>query len=1027
MRSLARLSIERPLYPWLLAALCLFGGIWGIGEVGRLEDPPFPIKNAFVITPYPGASALEVEQEVTDVLERALQQLPELDILTSKSLAGRSEVQVQLLEEYGSDDTPQIWDELRRRVREALPYLPPGTLPPIIQDDFGDVYGMVYAVRTPGYSASVQRDLAKQLERELKRVAGVAKVRVEGLLEEAIYVELSQERLQRLGVPVDSIFNALATENQVQSAGSVMIGDRRMRVAPEPALNSVAAVGEMRIGQSGSTQIVRLRDIATIAREEVEIPREIIRHDGERVMMLSVSVTETENVVAVGEAVDAVLDRLAPTLPLGVELAPVTRQHVLVANAVRDFLRNLLISVATVIGALCLFMGWRAGAVVGSVLLLTVLGTLLCMALFGVELQRISLGALMIAMGMLVDNAIVVAEGMVTGVRSGRSPAEAAEHAVRRTQIPLLGATLIGIMAFAPIGLSDDDSGHFLRSLFDVVAISLLLSWVLAITLVPMLGHRLLKPVIEAQEQYSGWAYAPYRGLLQVGLRFRWLSVLAILAVTAGCFWGFTKVRQEFFPTSNSPLFFVDYYLPQGTDITTTAAVVADIEAALTALPEVTAATSFIGRGTPRFAATIRPEQPNPAYAHMILRVRDVREMDDVMARATPLIQAVHPDAELIVSRSEFSPGGASKVEARFSGPNADTLRELSEAALREFIDFGLVDIKTDWRARELQLVPRYNEERGRAAGIYRSDLYNGIAFATLGVRVGLFRDGDDLLPIIARAPQRERRDLVSLGQRRLWSPTERAYVPSDQVLDGVELVGVDSLILRRQRERTITVQANPPPGANFIATFERLRPRIDALPLPPGYALEWGGEFEANLEARESLGGVIPATFGVMLILTMLLFGAVRQTLVIWLTVPMTVCGVVLALLITDLGFTFPAFLGVLSLTGMLIKNAVVLVDEIDKRAAEQGLTIDTIADASVSRMRPVLLASGTTIAGMSPLLNDPFFKEMAVCIMGGLAFSTLLTLIAVPVFYRVLIRSRRDAADMPQPPAAALAAGDP
>jgi len=1007
VKSLARLSIEQPLYPWLLALLCLFGGIWGLGEVGRLEDPPFPIKNAFVITSYPGASALEVEQEVTDVLEQALQQLPELDILTSKSLAGRSEIQLELLEQYGSEQVPQIWDEMRRRVREALPLLPSGALAPIIQDDFGDVYGMLYAVNAPDYPVSVQRDIAKRLERELKRIDGVAKVRVEGIPEEAIYVELSQERLQRLGVTIDSIFNRLGTENRVQTTGSVMIGDRRMHIAPQSALNSVEAVGNLPIGKPGSTQILRLRDIASIVREEVEIPRELIRHEGERVMLLSVSVTVGENVVAVGEALDKMLAQIEPTLPLGVTLTPITRQHTLVAAAVVNFMRNLLISVATVIGALCLFMGWRAGTVVGSVLLLTVLGTLMVMALLGIELQRISLGALMIAMGMLVDNAIVVAEGMVTGVQAGRSPAQAAELAVRRTQVPLLGATLIGIVAFAPIGLSDDNTGYFQRSLFQVVAISLLLSWVLAISMVPMLGHRLLKPATAAQELYSGWGYAPYRALLRVSLRFRWLSVLVIVVITASCFWGFTKVRQEFFPTNSSPLFFVDYYLPQGTDIKVTEGVVAQIEDAVKTLPEVVASTSFVGRGTARFAATIRPEQPNPAYAHLIFRVRDVTKLDGVMARALPLVQAVHPNAESIVRRSEFSWSGASKIEARYSGPNAETLRELSEAALQAYIDFGLVDIKTDWRARELQLVPHYNEQRGRAAGISRTDLYGGIAFATQGVRVGMFRDGDDLLPILARAPARERNDLTALGQRRLWSPTEQAYVPSSQVLDRLELVGVDSLILRRQRERTIAVQANPQPGANFRATFDALRPRVEALPLPPGYQLEWGGEYESNLRAEASLGSVIPATFGTMVILTILLFGSIRQTIVIWLTVPMTVCGVVLALLITDLGFTFPAFLGVLSLTGMLVKNAVVLVDEIDKRGAEQGLTIATIAEASVSRMRPVLLASGTTIAGMSPLLADPFFKEMAVCIMGGLAFSTLLTLIAVPVFYRVLIRS--------------------
>lgn len=1009
MSRIAELSIERPLYPWLLALACLLGGLYGIDNVGRLEDPPFPIKNAFIITQYPGASALEVEQEVTDVIEAALQQLPQLHEITSKSLPGRSEVQVELQEQFGADDTPQIWDELRRRVREAERALPPGAQTPLVEDDFGDVYGIVYGISSPGYPVRDVDDIAKTLEREAKSVPGVAKVAVAGVPIDAVYVEIAHERLLRLGIPIDAVLAAIGTENQVMRAGSIAYGERRLRVASIAAFSSIDAIGELRIGLPGSTQIIRLADIATIVREPIEVPPEIIRLNGEPIFTVAVSVTPGENVVKVGQAVDDRLAAVAATLPVGMTLHPISRQHVLVEAAVSQFMRNLLLSVATVIGALCLFMGWRAGAVVGSVLLLTVMGTLWCMTVFGIELQRISLGALMIAMGMLVDNAIVVAEGMITGVRRGLTPARAASEAVSRTQYALLGATIIGITAFAPIGLSDDNSGYFLRSLVQVVGISLLLSWVLAISLVPMLGNLLLRPNADASAAlYDGWGYAPYRWLIGVSLRNAWLATLVIVGITGACLWGFGMVKQAFFPTNNSPYFFVDYYLPQGTDIKATAANVAELEALALAEPGVESITSFIGRGTIRYAATLRPEQPNPAYAHLLVRVEDVTTMDRLMAELAPKLAALDPDAELLVRRNEFSPSGSSKVEARFSGPDASVLRQLTDQALAEFLQLDLRDRKTDWRQRELQLEPQFDDTRARMAGINRGDANRAIGFATLGVEVGLYRDRNKLLPIIARAPAKERTDLEALSQRRIWSPAEQAYVPFSQIVTAFELAGTDNMILRRNRVRTMTAQANLPAGQNFAATFDTLRVPIEAIPLPPGYSLEWGGEYEANLEARTALGSAIPMAFLVMFLITLLLFGKIKQAIVIWLTVPMIVCGVVVSLLITDLGFTFPAFLGFLSLTGMLIKNCVVLVDEIDKRSAESGLTLDTIAAASVSRLRPVMLASGTTIAGMAPLLGDPFFKEMAVCIMGGLAFATVLTLVAVPVFYRLLIGSR-------------------
>jgi len=1004
VQNLAALSIRYPLYPWLVIAVCLLGGLWGIETVGRLEDPRFPSKWAYVVTVYPGASAQEVEQEVSDVIEASLQELPYLKEMTSKSLPGRSEVQVEVREEFGADDVAQIWDELRRRISEAAMRLPPGAFEPLVEDDFGDVYGILYAVAAPGYTVAEQRDMARHLSTELNRVAGVAKVDTAGVPREALYVEVDQERLVRLGLPMDAVLQGIGAENQVFDVGTVEYGPRRLRVAPELAYGSVQAVADLRIGRPGSVEMIRLGDIATIHRSAVEQPAQIIRHRGERVFTVGVSVVEGENVVDVGRAVAARMQSLLGELPLGVTAEPVYAQHTVVQQALDEFLENLLMSVLTVMTALWVFMGWRAGTTVGSVLLLTVLGTINIMSLAGIELHRISLGALMIAMGMLVDNAIVVAEGMVTGVQRGHPAPAAAALAVRRTQFPLLGATIIGIAAFGPIGLADDNSGHFLRSLFQVVAISLLLSWVLAVTVVPLLGNYLLSqaaaPRTEA-ELYRGWGYAPYRRLVRLSLRHAWLATLVLAGILFASLWGFGYVKQGFFPTTNTPLFYVDIRLPQGSDIHATAAETARLEPMVAGHEEVLAVSSFIGQGATRFAATARPEQPNPAYVQLIVRVRDVVTMNAVMAEVADMLQAASVDAEVTVRRSEFSPGGTSKIEARFSGPDVAVLRELANEALAVYLRHDLIDRKTDWRSREITLVPRFDEAGARQAGVSRGDLARSLAFSSSGVSIGLFRDADKVIPIVARAPAAERLDLAGLQDRHVWSAGQQTYVPLSEVVTGLDLVAQDSLIFRRDRQRTISALANPPMGHNVDQVFQQIRGEVEAIALPPGYALEWGGEYESSQEASGTLTSKIPMAFGIMLLVTVLMFGKLRQPLVIWLTVPMIVCGVVVSLLVTDLPFTFPSFLGFLSLSGMLIKNSVVLVDEIDKRLAEGPRSLETVVEACVSRLRPVMLAAGTTIAGMAPLLWDAFFMEMAVCIMGGLAFATVLTLVAVPVFY--------------------------
>lgn len=1006
--DIARTSIDRPVQTWLIILACLLGGLWAMLTLGRLEDPSFTLKTAVITTPYPGANAEQVEQEVTERLESAIQQLPAVDYVRSRSRPGVSEIDVEIKRAYPSRDMPQLWDELRRKIGDAQASLPSGAGPSLVNDDFGDVYGIYYAVTAPELSDAEIRDLSTLLRRELLTVSGVAKVSTAGERHEALYVDIDSERLASLGMPLEQVTETLRAANAVAGSGAVTLNERRLRIASAPQVVSPTDLAELRLGRPGTTQQIRLADIATIQRAETEVPDHLIRFNGEPAFTLAVAGVADANIVEVGQAVIARLHDLQERIPLGVELHPIYEQHQVVDDAIGSFLVNLALAVTIVIGVLCLFMGWRAGLVVGITLLLTVLGTLPFMRLLGLEMERISLGALIIAMGMLVDNAIVVAEGMLIGMQRGANARDAANDATRRTQVPLLGATVIGIMAFAGIGLSPDTTGDLLFSLFAVIAVSLLLSWVLAITVTPLLGHQLLKTSAQAATPYTGRIYRGYRLMLGGILRQRVAALLVLILFTVGCFLAFGFVKQAFFPASNTPIFFLHYQLPQGTDIRATDRQMQEIDTFIRAQPEVVSLTRFVGRGASRFMLTYSPERPNPSYGLFMIRTAQRDQIEPLAARLRPWLDASQPSAETRIERLMFGPNVVS-IEARFSGPDPVTLRQLGEQARRIMEqDALLTDIVDDWRQRELVLTPLFDEERARMAGIQRDTAMRALQFATTGIQAATFREDDRLIPIVLRPPENERLDVTRLHERQLESAHTNASIPLRQIVERFDTTSEETLIRRRDRVRTLTVQAGTVSGVTASEGLSRIRGSIEAIPLPLGYRLEWGGEYEASGRSRASLRAQLPLGFLAMLVISVLLFGQWRQPLILWLVVPMSVCGVVIGLLASGMPFTFTALLGLLSLSGMLMKNGIVLLDEIDAQIREGKPGVSALVDASVSRLRPVMLAAGTTILGMLPLLGDAFFASMAVTIMGGLAFATLLTLVAVPVLYALLFGIR-------------------
>lgn len=1011
--QIARLSIERPIYTWLLILFCLFGGGAGYLSVGKLEDPVFTLKTALVITPWPGATAEEVAIGVSEVIEGEIQKMDEIRWIASRNTPGLSVVTVEIKDTYGAAELPQVWDDLRDRVADAVPDLPPGALTPTVNDGFGDVFGLFYAVTAPGFPDAQIHDIAGFLRREALSVQGVANAEVMGLPEEVIYVEPDSRSLATLGVPQGALIAAISGVNTVTPTGTMAEDGRTLRIEPPAAEARVGDLSALSFGVEG--RVVNLTDFATITRERTPDPSQIVRHNGVEAFTLAVAGLTSENIVDVGARLEARLDDIRPLLPAGVEIHPVNEQHAVVAAANTEFLVSLAVSVAVVIGVLALFMGWRAAVVVGATLFLNVVGTFFFMSLFDIKVERISLGALIIAMGMLVDNAIVMAEGMQVEMRRGRKATDAAAEVARKTQLPLLGATVIGVMAFAGIGLSPDSSGEFLFSLFAVISISLLLSWVLAVTVTPYLASRFftMGDVVGARDPYDTAFFRGYGKVVRLTLRLRWMVIVGLIGTTVACLAAFGSVTQQFFPPANTPLFYFTYKAQQGTDIHAASDDLRVVEEWLGARPDVVATTTTVGQGLSRFLLTYTPEQPEPSWGQIIIRATDFAAIPALRDDLAAFASAELPWAETRVEQIIYGPPVGADVEVRISGPDPDVLRSLGDEALAIFrAASNLTTERANWRERELVTRPVHAADRAQALGIARGDVAQALALATDGVRVGTFRDGERLIPITVRTPRDEIARGTPLADQLVFATALGAYVPVAQAIDGWDIVLRDTLIHRRDRLPTISVQGFVPPGVLPPAAFAHVRAEIEAMDLPPGYSMEWGGEHESATTAQASLGRQMPLAFGTMLLITILLFGRLRQTAVIWTVVPMAVNGVALGLLFSGLPFSFTALLGLLSLSGMLIKNAIVLVEEIDLQKAESGLPqSEAIVTASVSRLRPVMLAAATTILGMAPLLWDVFFASMAVTIMAGLGFATVLTLIGIPALYHTYLRAERRA----------------
>ena len=997
-----------------LALALALAGVRSYFQLGRLEDPEFTIRGAQILTLYPGATAEEVAERVTDPVETAVQRLGKVKHVTSTSYPGRSVVMVEIQDHFTSQELPQIWDELRRKVGEVQKSLPEGCAPPVVNDDYGDVYGVFYAIYGDGYSYAELKEHAKLLRKELLLCTDVAKVDLLGDQQQIVALEIPRAKIAALGITPEGIAAALRGHTTPSDAGNLRIGDKSVRINLANTLPELKALDDILIAKD-----VYLGDVCDFKYDYVDPPQMIVRRNGRPCIALGISTAKGGNVITMGRAVEARMRELLPETPIGIEVDVISHQATSVETAVSGFVENLVESVILVIAVLLFTMGMRSGLLIGGILILTVLATVFVMQMMGLMFERISLGAFIIALGMLVDNAIVITEAVLVAEQKGESRMKAAIDVVRQTQWALLGGTAIAILSFAPIGASQNSTGEYCRSLFLVIAISLLLSWVMAITVTPLLAEWALKSSRNAKsaskaetDPYASPFYRIYRRFLELCIDHRGLTVIVLVGMLVLSFWGFGRVKQNFFPDSTRPQFMVHVWMPEGTFIKKTDERVEQVAKLASGLKGVTGVSSFTGCGALRFLLTYSPEEPNSAYGLILVDVEDYNDVTSLMETVEREAPALVPDAMVTCQRFVLGPGDPHKIQMRILGPDPRVLRGFGEKALEILnADSHLKEVQSDWRNRAELMEPVISEERISRLGLSRQDAARAFRLATDGLTVGNYLLRDESLPIVLRATDDERKTLAGVNAAWAWSSSRRLSVPILQLVDEVRLTSEEMRLKRRDRTPCLTVKCNPQEGETAAEAFNRIRPALEKFSrsLPPGYRTEWGGEHENSEDANKELAPTFMPLLVAMVLVVLMLFNSVKKTAVIFLTLPLILIGVVAGLLTFDQPFGFMALLGLLSLVGMQVKNAIVLMDEI-KANQERGLAdYQAIVDAGVSRLRPVFNASLTTVLGMVPLLTDAFYVAMAVTIMFGLAFATVLTMVVIPVNYALIFRVRK------------------
>ena len=1022
-----------------LVVILVVGGFMAYGAMSKFEDPAIKVKQAMVVTTYPGASAHQVELEVTDPLEKSIREMSTINNIQSSSYADLSLITVELLPTVPDDKVEQEWDMLRRKVANVQSQLPSGASASQVKDDFGDVYGMFYALKSDGQSDRQLSDYAELMKREVSQIDGVSRVEIYGKRSECINIELREDKMATLGVMPTEVIQTLNNQNKTSYAGYYDNGDRRIRVTVNDRFNNVDDIANMLIQGHDDDQL-RIKDIAVVTKTYEAVTRNRMECDGQQALGISIACSPAYDVVKVGAKVEQKIADIEQRMPAGIECQKVFFQPERVNDALNTFLINLVESVLIVVLVLVFFMGWRSSVIIGASLVVIVFGSFLVLQAFDGTLQRVSLASFIIAMGMLVDNAIVIMDGILVDLKKGKPRLEALTSIGQKTAMPLLGATLIAILAFLPIFMSPDTAGVYVRDLFIVIAVSLLLSWVLALVQVPVMAewmfknHKVATSDSEGGDLYTGKSYVILEQVLNFGLKHRFVVVGLTVALLAVCGFSYRFVNQAFFPDMEYDQLYMEYKLPEGYNSTQTEQDLKEIRERLMKHDYITHVTTSIG-GTPSRYNLVRSiATPSLAYGELIIDFTSPDELVKNIDAIQQEINDLYPDAYVKFKRYNLM-FKKYPIEACFHGPDPAVLHQLVDSA-RAIVDASdKVYLPTsDWEPQVPVLTIDYDQASARNSGLSRGDVALSMMAYTGGIPVGTFYEGIHPENIYIKCTDENGQNVENLDNVQVFGmiPNLKQFMnrstmqklmsgtvtkedviekliqttPLKQVSHGLDITWEEPVVVRYDGERTQRLQCSPAPGVGTEAARQAIAKQIEQIALPEGYTLTWEGEKKASDQSMKYLFNGFPICIVIMILILVMLFKDYKKPAIIFCCIPLVVIGVIPVVLLTGKQFGFVAIVGVLGLIGMMIKNGIVLMDEISLEVS-QGIEPRTaLIQSSKSRLLPVMMASLTTILGMIPLVTDALFGSLAVTIMGGLFVGSLITLIFIPILYSLFFK---------------------
>ena len=1004
MKTLAKFFLKNRALSWLLLALILLGGVVAYEGMGKLEDAPFTIKQAVVTTTYPGASPLEVQQQVTDVLEEAIQSLGELYYLKTENRAGLSKITVYVKKEIRADAMQQLWDKLRRKVGDAQGRLPAGAGTSVVNDDFGDVLGVFYGLSSAVHTYRELEEQAERLKNELLAVPDVARVELYGVQNRTIEVEADPSLLAASGLTMADIAAAFDRQNRIVDAGAVETAHNRLRIDAAGSFTTLQELENLTV-TSRDGSYFRLGELAAVSESYVRPARSRMEMDGLPTIGIAISTVADGNVVDMAERVAARLSQLEQTMPEGYRLRTVYDQGHESSVANDGFVLNLLISVVTVIAVLLFFIGMKNGILIGSGLVFSIFGTLIYMYGTGIALQRMSLAAIIIAMGMLVDNAIVVYDATLVNMQRGMRKRTAILAAVGTTAMPLLGATLIAVLTFLPVYLSPHITGELLSSLFIVIAVSLLLSWVLAVSQNVFFVQEFVRrprPDELKGELFQGRMYDRFRRALRWTIRRRWFVLVSMVVLLAASALGFRCIPQQFMPLLDKQYFSVDVWLPEGTRVEETSRQAEALAEKLMQHEGVRHVSTFVGQTPPRYYLANAAYGPQSNYAQCLVEAVSPSVARSMQVGLQDELSQTFSDALIRVNRFELNSIPQALIEARFCGDDPRVLDSLTSIA----IDImrrnpKVMNARNEWGNKAMLVRAAYDPVKAGRLNLGKADLMTAVKSTNDGTPVGIYRDGDKQVPVLLRTVGGGQLSQAALEDLPVWNGRNSA--PLAQVTDSIGIGWEWPLVKTYNRRLSMAAQCDVQPGHTMKEVHSEIRDEIERIGLPAGYSFFWDSQYKDQKEAMEALTKYFPLAIVFLVLILVALFGNFRQPSIIFLILPLSVIGVVVGMLVTGFQFGFFCIAGWLGLLGMIIKNVIVLLDEVNLQRRAGVAPGEAIVEATVSRTRPVLMAAITTIFGSIPLLFDVVFGGMAATIVFGLSFATLLTLFVTPALYAV------------------------